>query len=158
MKLQLFHPEWSMNFRDSSKNLVLYLQKYSSPTNYFKRIRKTIRAFIFIFQNCTGSGLCAKTLHAWGLWLHFSLFQNMLGPLWPNLVPSGIKWPHKKTGKTEILRLFFFDFLVPFYWFYWHQVNNPWKCVQCYVIMYENLIQEFSLPYGQLVPLEVSRS
>ena len=46
----------------------------------------------------------------------------------------------------------FFEFLVR------HQVNNPWKCVQCYVILSENLIQEFSLSYGGLVPLEVCRS
>ena len=52
----------------------------------------------------TGSGLCAKTLHASGLWLHFSMFQNMVGSFWANLDTSGIKGPGKKTGKTENLR------------------------------------------------------
>ena len=30
--------------------------------------------------------------------------------------------------------------------------------MQCYVIWSENVIQEFSLPYGQLVRLEVGRN
>ena len=77
----------------------------------------------------------------------------MLGPLWPNLVPSGIKWPHKR--KTENLS---FYFLISFSRFWRHKVNNPWKCVQCCVNSSENPIQEFSLPYGGLVPLEVCRS
>ena len=33
-----------------------------------------------------------------------------------------------------------------------------WKGVQCYVISSESLIQEFSSPYGELVPSEVYRN
>ena len=60
----------------------------------------------------TGARLCAKTLQASYLWLHFIMFQNMLGSLWPDLDTSGIKWPHRKTGKTENLRSIVFDSLV----------------------------------------------
>ena len=45
--------------------------------------------------------------------LYFSMFQNMLGPLWPNLDTSGIKWPRIKTGKTENLRSIFFRLFSP---------------------------------------------
>ena len=106
-----------MNFRDSSKIWCLnfkpqYLLNYSSPTNNFKAFERIQSHLSFWFSNCwlrrTGSRLSAKPLHAWCLWLHFSLFQNMLGPLWPNLVPSGIKWLHKKSGKMELRSFFLF--------------------------------------------------
>ena len=31
---------------------------------------------------------------------HVSKYVRALGPLGPNLVPSGIKWPHKKTLRS----------------------------------------------------------
>ena len=58
----------------------------------------------------TGPGLCATTLHAAYLWLHYSMFQTMLEPFWPNSDTSGTKWPQKKTGKTEKLLVIFWFF------------------------------------------------
>ena len=65
-----------------------YLLNYTSPTNDLHSDRKrSIEAFKSIFKllglgpASTGSGLCAKPLHASCLCLLFSMFQNMLGPL-----------------------------------------------------------------------------
>ena len=182
-----FNAEWRRKFLDASKNLVLKFwtaispKLFESDKRFIQRSKEEHQGFQINFWTAglgarwrgpiaqkvlwaksstgvwlrrTGSGLCSKTLHAWCPWLQLTLFQNMLGPLWPNLVPNIIKWPHKKTGKSW----FFLNFLVPFFWFWRHQVNNPWKCVHFYVVLSENLIQEVSLPYGGLVPLEVSRS
>ena len=120
-----------------------YLLNYTSPTNDLYSVRKrSIGAFKSIFKllalgpasagplravfcakfsagvrlRRTGSELCAKTLHASCLCLLFSMFQNMLGTLWPNVDTSGIKGAQTKTGKTENLHLFFFWFFRVIFW------------------------------------------
>ena len=86
------------------------------------------------------------------------MFQNILRPLWPNVDTSGLKGSETKTGKMENLQLLFFEFFVSFSGFRRHHVNIPWKGVECYAILCENLIQEFALPYNQLVRLEFAKN
>ena len=62
------------------------------------------------------------------------------------------KW---ENGKSAVI---FFEFFVSFSGFRRHHVNIPWKGAECYAILSESLIQEFALPYGGQVPLEVRRS
>ena len=148
-----------------------YLLNYSSPKNDLYSVRKrSISVFKSIFKllgwgpasagplRAKSGASAAKTLHASCLCLLFCMFQNILRPLWPNVDTSGWKGPETKNGKMENLQLFFFEFFVSFSGFRRHHVKIPWKGAKCYAILSENLIQEFALPYGGQVPLEVRRS
>ena len=86
------------------------------------------------------------------------MFQNILGPLRPNVDTSGIKGPETKNGKMENLQLFFLNFLSHFLDF--GDITSMFreKAPNANAIVSENLIQEFALPYGGQVPLEVRRS
>ena len=58
----IFNPEWTRKFPDPSENLVLKLQTAISP-----ELLKSDKRFIARSKEDdqgTGSGLCAKTLHA----------------------------------------------------------------------------------------------
>ena len=179
--LALFEPEAGQRLGDSSLNpkwtigkeklmrILNGCEKWPNMSKFLRFFRKKNVIWIsFHFLTIvrgnsssvgltTGSGLCAETSHASCLWLLFSMFQNMLGPLWPNVDTSGIKGPQTKTGKTENLHSFFL-FLVQFPEFRRHHVNIPWKGAECYAISSENLFQEFSLPYNQLVRLEFAET
>ena len=74
-----------------------------------QRNLKTLVFFLLTLLRRTGSGLCAKTLHASCLCLLFNMFQNILRPLWPNVDISGLKGPETKTGKMENLQVFLFS-------------------------------------------------
>ena len=93
-----------------------YLLNYSSPKKDLYSVRKrSVRAFKSIFKLLgTGSGICAKTLHASCFCLLFSMFQNILRPVSPNVDTSGLKGPETKNGKMENLQLFFLNFLSHF--------------------------------------------
>ena len=129
--------KWTRKFSDPSKNLLLKLKVFCAKSP------------VGVWLRHTGSGLCVKTLHASCLNCISACFKTCLGRFDPTLVPVEI-------GKTNNLHSLF-HFLVPF-WFLRHQVNIPWKGVQCYVISSENQIQEFFPPYDQLVPSEVCRN
>ena len=108
----MFHPNIGC-----FKFKLQYLLNYSSPKNDLYSVRKrSTRAFQSIFKllRRTGSGLCAKTLHASCLCLLFNMFQNILRPLGPNVDTSGLKGSETKTRKMENLQLFFLNFLSHF--------------------------------------------
>ena len=93
-----------------------YLLNDSSPKNDLYSVRKrSTRAFKSILKllRCTGSGLCAKTLHASCLCLFFNMFQNILRPTRPFVDTSELKGSETKTGKMGNLQ-FFLNFLSHF--------------------------------------------
>ena len=131
-----------------------YLLNYSSPTNDLYSVRKrSIRAF--------------KSLPHWLRTLRqnfarpafLTAFQQVSKHARAALTQCWYQWDKRATNenwknwKSALIFLIFWCQFLDF----GDVVNIPWKGAECYA-MSENLIQEFSLPYNQLVCLEFAET